>query len=187
MYVLSIVVTQRPCAALVLVLCWVAALVIGVRARRIWLSLWGYHVVRRICPDLWSHGFLLSTLIVASCAIAADLAVGASVLIFAVGTNLFYAAGKMGCAHFGCCQFRSRGVPWNLPRYEAVACLIACALALPLAAVGHVAAGTLVATGAYSVVRVTSVALRRQSHRVLNFIDPIVAAMIAGYALLESF
>lgn len=183
-YALSVAISQRPLAALILVLSWVAALVLGVRAKRIWLSLQGYQVLRSSCSDQWSHGFLAAAVIVFSIATVADFDIGTVTLIFSVGSNLFYAAGKLGCSVFGCCQLRSHGVARDLPRIEAATCLFACALALPLAAYGPGAAGVFVSAGVYAVVRGTSVVLRHQGRRALNIIDPLIALLLASHASL---
>lgn len=181
-YAFSVAISQRPLAALILVLSWVAALVLGVRAKRIWLSLQGYQVLRSSCSDRWSHGFLAAAVIVFSLATVANFDIGTVALIFSVGSNIFYAAGKLGCSVFGCCQLRSHGVALDLPRIEAATCLIACVLALPLAAYGSSAAGVFVSAGVYAVVRGTSVVLRHQGREALNIVDPLIALLLVGHA-----
>lgn len=185
-YALSATVLQRPLAALLLVVCWVAALVLGVRAKRILLSLQGFYFVRLHSADHWSHGFLAAVVVFILFAVTNDPFPNfdAAAFLFAVGNNIFYAAGKFGCATFGCCQPRSRLVNWNFPRYEAIACVVACIVALSLAGKVSAGAGVLAAAGTYAVVRGASIVLRHQGHRVLYLIDPLIAFALAVHAVM---
>jgi hypothetical protein len=59
-------------------------------------------------------------------------------------------------------------------------------MALALAVFGFASAGAVVAAGTYAVVRGASIVLRRQTHRVLNIIDPLLAFVIALHACLTA-